>query len=531
MLTLHSGRMCETYKEVCCELGLLNDDQEWHKVLEESALTNMCPQLRELFSIILLFCMASDPLAMFNDFWETWYDDFEHKFLQRGIQPTQSQLKTMVLLDLEVRLASHGKRLTDFELPVPTVDEMAQVNHITCTQPVIIREELDFNFEDLQSLIADRVPTFTLEQKYVFDRIMKAVKDEESFQCFIDARGGCGKTYLLNTVLAAVRISKPGGCPALAMATTGIAANLLDLGRTFHSRLKAPLDPTENSTLAISGQSNLAELIRMSKLILIDESTMLDRYMLEAMDRSFRDIMRKPNYAFGGKVIILSGDFRQCLPVVPGATRPGIVKHSINQSHLWGNFTHLTLTVNMRVHASGNQELEDFDRWTQTIGNGEMESLSIPEEMIATKISPNTKKDSTAEGAAMKDFCEKIFPNIAVNAADKNWLDGRAILASTNTEVTMLNDLINDMLPGNNQVFRSADELDISSEDILRFTTEYLNSLNPSGIPPHLLNLKPGMPLMLLRNLNPREGLCNGTKLVFEKSLDNKVLQCREAGS
>ena len=185
----------------------------------------------------------------------------------------------------------------------------------------------------------------------------------------------------------------------------------------------------------------------------------------------------------------------------------------------------------MRVHASGNQELEDFDRWTQTIGNGEMESLSIPEEMIATKISPNTKKDSTAEGAAMKDFCEKIFPNIAVNAADKNWLDGRAILASTNTEVTMLNDLINDMLPGNNQVFRSADELDISSEDILRFTTEYLNSLNPSGIPPHLLNLKPGMPLMLLRNLNPREGLCNGTKLVFEKSLDNKVLQCRVAGS
>ena len=77
---------------------------------------------------------------------------------------------------------------------------------------------------------------------------------------------------------------------------------------------------------------------------------------------------------------------------------------------------------------------------------------------------------------------------------------------------------------------RSADELQ-NYEDALRFTPEYLNSLSPSGFPAHTLNLKPGMPLMLLRNLNPHLGLCNGTKLVFEKALDNKVLQCRLSGS
>ena len=58
-----------------------------------------------------------------------------------------------------------------------------------------------------------------------------------------------------------------------------------------------------------------------------------------------------------------------------------------------------------------------------------------------------------------------------------------------------------------------------------------MNTLDPNGFPPHLLKLKPGVPLMLLRNLNPHEGLCNGTKLVFERSLDNKVLLCRVAGS
>ena len=75
-----------------------------------------------------------------------------------------------------------------------------------------------------------------------------------------------------------------GGRVALAMATTGIAANLLMLGQTFHSRLKAPLSPTEESVFNIRGQSALAELIRMAKLLMADEATMLDCYQLEALD-------------------------------------------------------------------------------------------------------------------------------------------------------------------------------------------------------------------------------------------------------
>ena len=124
---------------------------------------------------------------------------------------------------------------------------------------------------------------------------------------FVDARGGCGKTFILTALLAAVRSLEPGGCVALAMGTTGIASNLLQLGRTYHSRLKAPLTPTEDSILSITGQSTLAQLIRMTRLIIIDESTMLHRYQLEAMDRTLRDIM-SDDRPFGGKVVILSGN-------------------------------------------------------------------------------------------------------------------------------------------------------------------------------------------------------------------------------
>ena len=97
-------------------------------------------------------------------------------------------------------------------------------------------------------------------------------------------------------------------------------------------------------------------------------------------------------------------------------------------------------------------------------------------------------------------------------------------------EVQMLNEMLSAKLPGSSEIMRSADQL-TNTQDELRFNTEYLNSLTPSGFPPHSLDLKPGMPLMLMRNLNPRQGLCNGTKLIYEGNIDKKVLQCKVSGS
>ena len=44
-----------------------------------------------------------------------------------------------------------------------------------------------------------------------------------------------------------------------------------------------------------------------------------------------------------------------------------------------------------------------------------------------------------------------------------------------------------------------------------------MNSLEPNGIPPHELVLAIGMPIVLLRNLSPSQGLCNGTRLCIEE--------------
>ena len=62
-------------------------------------------------------------------------------------------------------------------------------------------------------------------------------------------------------------------------------------------------------------QNSLGNLVKMAKLLLIDETTMLHRFQIEALDWSLQDIMNNQS-SFGGKIIILAGDFRQCLPVI-----------------------------------------------------------------------------------------------------------------------------------------------------------------------------------------------------------------------
>ena len=194
----------------------------------------------------------------------------------------------------------------------------------------------------------------------------------------------------------------------------------------------------------------------------------------------------------------------------------------------------MSLTENKRVTARRNagiqdEELEAFDAWTLSLGDGTApvvageNSIELPKD-LCMEIELSKQADS------MGKFCEKIWPQLEENYTTPGYLEGRAILAPTNKKVDEINNLMTRKLPGTEMALASADCL-TEQEDPFRFSVEYLNTLAPSGLPGHKLVLKPGMPLMLLRNLNSKKGLCNGTKLIFNRVLGTTVLECSVAGN
>ena len=97
------------------------------------------------------------------------------------------------------------------------------------------------------------------------------------------------------------------------------------------------------------------------------------------------------NKPFGGKVIVLGGDFRQILPVVRKGSRYDIVNSSINYSDLWQYCTVLRLSQNMRLKCAVSNEsaihIKEFVDWILKIGDGNMNfnesgeaNISIPTE-------------------------------------------------------------------------------------------------------------------------------------------------------
>ncbi len=93
------------------------------------------------------------------------------------------------------------------------------------------------------------------------------------------------------------------------------------------------------------------------------------------------------------------------------------------------------------------------------------------------------------------------------------------ILSSRNDDVDDLNTAMLNAFPGQEQTFFSQDsvENDHPDEGELMYPAEYLNEINCSGLPLAKLRLKIGCPVMVLRNLYPADGVCNGTRGIVKR--------------
>jgi hypothetical protein len=120
-----------------------------------------------------------------------------------------------------------------------------------------------------------------------------------------------------------------------------------------------------------------------------------------------------------------------------------------------------------------------------------------------------------------------IYPDIGVPKYAGYFLD-RTILSGTNDDVDEINAAILKDFPGQCETLHSADSVTLENEadnEHQPYPVEYLNSLKASGLPLAKLELKAGCPVMLLRNLDPSKGLCNGTRLRVVQ-IRPRVLRC-----
>lgn len=502
-----------TFKETALQMGLLENDLEWDQCLQEAGLVKSGKQLRQLFASILLFCEPTNPENLWNDHKLNLCEDI--LYFERFVNPNaiiNRHIESLALNDIENILSFQGKSLSDNYPSMPLPEHNNAFDDIS---RIIMQEmTMDTEVQLLKDEVAINLPLLNRDQRTIFDSVMEAVNDSQistnSRLFFIDGPGGCGKTFLYNVLLSNIRSTKS---IALAVSSSGIAALLLKKGRTAHSRFKIPIALHESSTCNISLQSELARLIKECKLVIWDEAPMTHKQAFEAVDRTFRDIMKDINPVFkdkpfGGKVIVFGGDFRQILPVVRHGNRVDVVNASIKQSYLWKYFKVMKLKTNRRVIQTNTSDIPEdqqlFADYLLKIGEGR-----------ETNVNENIELpfDICFNGNTLEEFISQIYPSFNCRALNINVITERTILTPKNDDVDKINEIIINSFPGASMVYLSADSVTETSQQHI-YPTEFLNSLNLSGIPPHRLTLKPESPIMLLRNLNPSLGLCNGTQLI-----------------
>ena len=220
---------------------------------------------------------------------------------------------------------------------------------------------------------------------------------------------------------------------------------------------------------------------------------------------------------------MFGGDFRQVLPVVRKGSRAQIVDASLRRSYLWGYMRHLKLVRNMRAHSD-----PWFAEYLLRIGNGIEEANADGEIRLPDEISV----PYTGDGNDLDRLIQCIFPNLNENMADKDYITSRAILSTRNDWVDRINMKMIGSFQGGEVEYHSFDSAVNDPHNY--YPSEFRNTLTPNGLPPHVLKLKVGCPIILLRNIDPGNGLCNGTRLVvcgFQRNtIDAEIVLGQHAG-
>ncbi|XP_071689999.1 uncharacterized protein [Rutidosis leptorrhynchoides] len=515
-----------TYRSACETLGLLGDDKEWTTTLEEASVSASSSQLRSLFAHILLFCEVVNPMKLWSENWKIMADDIPYM--------NTPGLEQHVLYEVEFILNQSSRSITDFGFPPLS-------ENLSCDlRNRLIMEEKNYDRDVMATDYEMLISQLNTKQKIIHDLVVNALANNNQELLFVYGHGGTGKTFVWKTIISYMRAK---GNIVLAVASSGIASLLLPSGSTAHSRFKLPINLTDESMCNIRKNTQLASLLKETHLIIWDEAPMNNRQCFETLDRTLKDILDNNSSLFGGKSVILGGDFRQTLPVKKKGSKLDIIDASIISSYLWEHFKVITLTENLRLMQKNlpeeeKKEVESFSSWLLKIGNGTIGVPDNEDPINSAWITIPEKYCIPDDENGLENLIRFIYDDQLLEYPTAVELQRKVIVCPKNDATDMINELILNKIHRKNKVYISSDSakpyVNDGGESELLYPIEYLNTLNFPGLPPHKLELKVGVPAILLRNINLAGGLCNGTRMIitqlFTKSVEAEIITGTRVG-
>ncbi|XP_058809685.1 uncharacterized protein LOC131674888 [Phymastichus coffea] len=240
-----NGILQPTFIAACLELGLIEDDQEWAKAMEEATIWMMPRRLRQLFTRILIHCQPIHPEELWNKFKDALSEDFSRTH-------TTAISYQMAYAEINNLLNYEGKSLSDF----PSMDQTVITHKLSENDNELLQTEFAEIGEKQYKLLNE-------QQKEIVDVILDKVinTDNHENNClYINGPGGSGKTFIYTTIYNLL-CSK--NIKVSSMAFTGIAAVLLPKGKTVHKTFSLPVPMFNDSSSNITTQSKEGLLLKV----------------------------------------------------------------------------------------------------------------------------------------------------------------------------------------------------------------------------------------------------------------------------
>jgi len=264
----------------------------------------------------------------------------------------------------------------------------------------------------------------------------------------------------------------------------------------------------ENEMLISPVQPNdpRGELIRLTAVIICDEAPMANKAVLNCVEETCRRVMRN-ELLFGGKIFVSLGDFRQTCPVIRRGSKAQVIDASIKSCPFWNRLRIYHLTRHCR-----NAEDPAFARFVDAIGDG---------------AGPQVSLDMLKRVTDMEDVIAYIYPSTILQSP-RHCLK-RSILAPTNRQVNVYNDIILTRVQGEERIYMAADSLkEVNAAGLVSPASalDFAAKQTPPGLPSHTLTIKTNAIYRLLRNFSLDRGKVKNVRVIVTE-LGNRLITVR----